>query len=290
MNQKLKPAVVITGASTGVGRATALLLDKQGYQVFAGIRTKKDADSLKLNASNNLIPIILDVTKLEHIKSAVELVSLAIIDRGLIGLINNAGILVDGPLEYLSLEELRWQFEVNVVGQVAVTQAFLPMLRQAKGRIVNIGSVSGKVSSPFFSALCASKFALEALTDALRMELHPWKIEVILIEPGSIASAAPDKVEESLLKKLANMSPTARAMYGDIYKFALEQLIESNRQGILPEEVASTIQKALEASKPKTRYFVSKEKVVLSLFLMLAKILPDRVCDAIQLQELKVKN
>ncbi len=290
MNQKLKPAVLITGASTGVGRATALLLDKQGYQVFAGIRTEKDADSLKLNASNNLIPIILDVTKLEHIKSAVEFVSLAIIDRGLIGLINNAGILVDGPLEYLSLEELRWQFEVNVVGQVAVTQAFLPMLRQAKGRIINIGSVSGKVSSPFFSALCASKFALEALTDSLRMELHPWKIEVILIEPGSIASAAPDKVEESLQKKLANMSPTARAMYGDIYKFALEQLIESNRQGILPEEVASAIQKALEASKPKTRYFVSKEKMILNLFLMLAKILPDRVCDAIQLQELKVKN
>lgn len=290
MNQKLKPAVVITGASTGVGRATALLLDKQGYQVFAGIRTKKDADSLKLNASNNLIPIILDVTKLEHIKSAVELVSLAIVDRGLIGLINNAGILVDGPLEYLSLEELRWQFEVNVFGQLAVTQAFLPMLRQAKGRIVNIGSVSGKISSPFFSALCASKFALEALTDALRMELHPWKIEVILIEPGSIASAAPDKVEESLQKKLANMPPIARAMYGDTYKFALEQLIESNRQGILPEEVASTIQKALEASKPKTRYFVSKEKVILNLFLMLAKILPDRVCDAIQLQELKVKN
>ncbi len=150
MNQKIKSAVVITGASTGVGRETALLLDKQGYQVFAGVRTKKDAESLKLNASSNLLPIILDVTKSEQIKSAVELISLTIVDRGLIGLINNAGILVDGPLEYLSIEELRWQFEVNVIGQVAITQAFLPMIRQTKGRIINIGSVSGKVSSPFF--------------------------------------------------------------------------------------------------------------------------------------------
>ncbi|WP_341530406.1 SDR family oxidoreductase [Nostoc sp. UHCC 0302] len=290
MNQKKEGAVVITGASTGVGRATALLLDKQGYQVFAGVRKERDAELIKLNSSVNLTPIILDVTKIEQIKSATEIVLSTIGEKGLLGLVNNAGILVDGPLEYLAIDELRWQFEVNVIGQVAVTQAFLPMIRQAKGRIINIGSVSGKISSPFFSALCASKFALEALTDSLRMELHPWGIEVILVEPGSIASAAPDKVEASLQKKLANMSPIARAMYGDIYKFSLEQLIKSNRMGIAPEEVANVIQKALEANKPKTRYFVSKEKVILNLLLMLAKILPDRVCDAIQLQDLELKN
>ncbi|MBE8987842.1 SDR family oxidoreductase [Nostoc sp. LEGE 12450] len=290
MNQKSKGAVVITGASTGVGRATALLLDKQGYQVFAVVRQSKDGELIKLNSSGNLTPIIFDVTKIEQIKSAAEIVASAVGEKGLLGLINNAGILVDGPLEYLSLDELRWQFEVNVIGQVAVTQTFLPMIRQAKGRIINIGSVSGKISSPFFSALCASKFALEALNDALRMELHPWGIEVILIEPGSIASTAPDKVEVSLQKKLANMSPTAKAMYGDIYKFSLEQLIKSNRMGMLPEEVASVIQKALETIKPKTRYFVSKEKLMLSFLMLLAKILPDRVCDAIQLQELELKN
>jgi short-subunit dehydrogenase len=290
MNQKSKDAVVITGASTGVGKATAFLLERQGYQVFAGVRQQEDAESLKLNSSGNLTPIILDVTKTEQIKSAAEIVKLAVGETGLRGLVNNAGILVDGPLEYLDIDELRWQFEVNVIGQVAVTQAFLPMIRQAKGRIINIGSVSGKISSPFFSALCASKFALEALNDALRMELHPWGIEVVLIEPGSIASTAPDKVEASLQKKLANMSPIARAMYGDIYKFSLQQLIKSNRMGISPEEVANVIQKALEVNKPKTRYFVSKEKVMLNFLLMLAKILPDRVCDAIQLQELELKN
>jgi short-subunit dehydrogenase len=290
MNQKSKGAVVITGASTGVGKATALLLERQGYQVFAGVRQQKDAESLKLNSSGNLTPIILDVTKIEQIKSASKIVELAVGETGLRGLVNNAGILVDGPLEYLDIDELRWQFEVNVIGQVAVTQAFLPMIRQAKGRIINIGSVSGKISSPFFSALCASKFALEALNDALRMELHPWGIEVVLIEPGSIASTAPDKVEASLQKKLVNMSPIARGMYGDIYKFSLQQLIKSNRMGISPEEVANVIQKALEANKPKTRYFVSKEKVMLNFLLMLAKILPDRVCDTIQLQELELKN
>ncbi|MBD2309006.1 SDR family oxidoreductase [Chroococcidiopsis sp. FACHB-1243] len=290
MTQTTKGAVVITGASTGVGRATALLLDKQGYQVFAGVRREEDAESLKLNASSNLIPIILDITSSEQIQSAAKIVSQAVGEKGLTGLVNNAGILIDGPLEYLAIAELRWQLEVNVIGQVAVTQAFLPTIRKAKGRIINIGSVSGKVASPFFSALCASKFALEALTDALRMELAPWKIEAILIEPGSIASTAPDKVEASVQKKLANMSPIARSMYGDLYKFSMEQLIQSNRMGIPPEEVARAIQKALEVSKPKTRYFLSKQKFELSLLLMLAKILPDRVCDAIQLKELELKN
>lgn len=159
-----------------------------------------------------MTPVFLDVTKSDEIKYAAEIVSQVVGDEGLVGLVNNAGILVDGPLEYIALDELRWQFEVNVIGQIAVTQAFLPLIRKAKGRIINIGSVSGKISSPLFCALCGSKFALEAFTDALRMELHPWGIEVVLVEPGAIASAAPDKVEESLRKKLANMSPEAYAL------------------------------------------------------------------------------
>lgn len=290
MLQRTKGAVVITGASTGVGRATALLLDKEGYRVFAGVRKEKDAESLKLVASGNLTPIIIDVTQSEQIRNAAKLVSQTIGNEGLIGLVNNAGILIDGPMEYIELDELRWQFEVNVIGQIAVTQAFLPAIRKAKGRIINIGSVSGKVSSPFFSALCASKFAMEAFTDALRMELNPWGIEVILVEPGAIASAAPDKVEESLSKKLTTMPPEAKTMYGDIYKFCIEQLIESNRKGMLCEQVASIIQKALEARKPKTRYFVSKEQAFLHFVLTASKFLPDRVCDAIKLKELELKH
>jgi NAD(P)-dependent dehydrogenase (short-subunit alcohol dehydrogenase family) len=235
-------------------------------------------------------PIFLDVTKSDEIKYAAEIVSQVVGDEGLVGLVNNAGILVDGPVEYIALDELRWQFEVNVIGQIAVTQAFLPLIRKAKGRIINIGSVSGKISSPLFSALCGSKFALEAFTDALRMELHPWGIEVVLVEPGAIASAAPDKVEESLRKKLANMSPEAKTLYGDIYKFGMEQLIESNRTGMPPEQVASVIQKALEARKPKTRYFVSKDQAFVNFVLTVSNFLPDRVCDAIKLKELELKH
>lgn len=290
MVQRQKGAILITGTSTGVGRAAALLLDKKGYHIFAAVRREKDAESLKESASENLTPILMDVTKAEEIKFAADIVSKAVGDQGLLGLVNNAGLLVDGPVEYISIDDLRSQFEVNVFGQIAVTQAFLPLIRKAKGRIVNIGSVGGTMSFPFVSALCASKFALEAFTDALRMELDPWDIEVILVEPGSIASAAPDKVEESFRKNFANMSPEARAMYGDAYKFFVEGLIRSNHTGMPPEQVASTILEALEASKPKTRYFLDKYQTSLKLGLVLKKFLPDRSFDARILKSWKLKN
>lgn len=290
MVQRQKGAVLITGTSTGVGRAAALLLDKKGYRVFAAVRKEKDAESLKHDASENLTTILMDITKGEEIKFAAEIVSKAVGDEGLVGLVNNAGLLVDGPVEYISLDDLRWQFEVNVFGQIAVTQAFLPLIRKAKGRIVNIGSVGGKIAMPFVSALCASKFALEAFTDALRMELDPWGIEVILVEPGSIASAAPDKVEESFQTNVTNMSPEASAMYGDAYKFFVEGLIRSNRTGMPPEQVAGAILEALEASKPKTRYFLAKSQISLMIGLTLQKFIPDRSFDARILKRWKLKN
>jgi len=291
MVQKQKGAVLITGTSTGVGRAAALLLEKEGYHVFATVRQEKDVESLREEyKSRNLTPVLMDVTKTEEIKFASDIVSKSVGDRGLVGLVNNAGLLVDGPVEYVSIDDLRWQFEVNVFGQIAVTQAFLPLIRKAKGRIINIGSVGSQISAPFISALCASKFALGAFTDALRMELEPWGIEVILVEPGSIASAAPDKVEESFQKNFANMSPEARAMYGDAYKFFVEGLIRSNRTGMPPEQVAGTILEVLEASKPKTRYFLSKGQIFLMLNLMLKKFMPDRSFDARILKSWKLKN
>ncbi|WP_375497285.1 SDR family oxidoreductase [uncultured Nostoc sp.] len=290
MPLKHKGAIVITGASTGVGRAAALMLDKKGYRVFASVRKEKDAESLKSDSSENLTPIFMDITKAEEIKSAADIVSKSIPDEGLVGLVNNAGLLVDGPLEFISLDDLRWQFEVNVFGQIAVTQEFLPLIRKVKGRIINIGSIGGVISGPYISALCASKFALEAFTDALRIELHPWGIEVILIEPGSIASAAPDKVEESFRKNFANMSPDAKAMYGDTYKLFVEDLIQSNREGMPPEQVADAIIKALEVRKPKTRYFLSKGQLGLMLELVLKKFTPDRSYDAMIIKSLNLKH
>ncbi|MGD1157325.1 MAG: SDR family oxidoreductase, partial [Terriglobia bacterium] len=181
-----KGAVVITGASTGIGEACALHLDKLGFRVFAGIRKAADAEALRHRASARLVPIRLDVSDETEVEQAARNVTEALRGEGLAGLVNNAGIVVAGMLEFLPLDALRRQLEVNVVGQVAVTQAFLPHLRKARGRIVNIGSVSGLIAGPFSGAYAASKFALEALTDALRVELRPWKIHVSIVEPGNI--------------------------------------------------------------------------------------------------------
>src|SRR3990172_7462174 len=179
-------AVVVTGASTGIGEACALRMDKLGWRVFAGVRNEADAQRLRQEASGQLTPIMLDVTDQAQIEAAAKTVGDALGEAGLSGLVNNAGVSVPGPLEFLPIDELRRQLEVNVSGQIAVTQASLPLLRRGHGRIVNIGSISGKLSTPLMGAYCASKFAMEALTDALRQELRPWGIDVAIVEPGNI--------------------------------------------------------------------------------------------------------
>ncbi|MEK7693262.1 MAG: SDR family oxidoreductase, partial [Chloroflexota bacterium] len=181
-------SVVITGASTGIGEACALHLDALGWRVFAGVRKGADGEALQRKASARLIPVRIDVTDQASIASACDAVAQELGARGLDGLVNNAGIAVAAPLEFVPIDDLRRQLEINVIGQIAVTQAFLALIRTARGRIVNIGSVSGKLATPFTGPYSASKFAMEALTDALRIELRPWKIEVSIVEPGSIAT------------------------------------------------------------------------------------------------------
>ena len=177
-------SVVVTGASSGIGEACALRLDKLGFRVFAGVRREADSEALKRKASDRLIPIFLDITEASSIAAAVDVVAAAVGEAGLSGLVNNAGVVIAGPLEFLPLDQICKQFEVNVIGQITVTQAFLPLVRQGHGRLVNIGSLAGRVAMPFIGAYSASKFAMEALTDALRVELRPWKIRVSLIEIG----------------------------------------------------------------------------------------------------------
>ena len=179
-------SVVITGASTGIGAACALHLDQWGWRVFAGVRKQGDAEALRAQGSARLTPVSLDVTDTVSISTAASAVAGAVGAAGLAGLVNNAGIVVPGPIELLPLSDLRRQLEINVVGQVAVTQAFLPLIRAGRGRIVNMGSIAGRMATPFTGAYGASKFALEALTDALRLELQPWGISVSIIEPGAV--------------------------------------------------------------------------------------------------------
>lgn len=268
-------AVVVTGASSGMGKACALYLDRRGYRVFAGVRKEKDAAALREAGSERLTPIIIDVTDSASIAAAADTVAQAVGAEGLAGLVNNAGVGVPGPLECMPLADLRWQMEVNVVGQVAVTQAFLPLIRKARGRIINVGSVGGKITMPFGGALCASKYAMEAITDALRMELHPWGIHVALIAPAEIVTPAVDKMEADGQALLAKLPAGYQSMFATFLKTAIKR----ERAGSPPEVMAAAVFHALTAKVPKTRYPVGPSARVLPL---LARTLPARMLDKLR--------
>jgi NAD(P)-dependent dehydrogenase (short-subunit alcohol dehydrogenase family) len=250
-------SVVITGASTGIGEACALRLAGLGFRVFAGVRREADGLALQQKSPDRLTPLLLDVTDPAHIAAAVERVGAAMGASGLAGLVNNAGVAVGGPLEFVPLDELHWQFEVNVIGPVAVSQAFLPLLRQGRGCIVNMSSIGGRSATPFFGPYCASKFALEALTDALRLELQPWGLEVVLIEPGEIATPIWQKSLAVAERLIAKMPPQANELYGPVIDFMLKMI--SQTEGLSPDEVAQAVAHALTAPRPKTRYLVGRD-------------------------------
>lgn len=257
-------AVLITGASTGIGRATALRLDSLGFDVFAGVRKQSDAESLRAEASDRLAPVTIDVTNQASIASAKAEVGSAVAGRGLTGLFNNAGIGVGGPLEYVPLEDFRRQIEVNLTGQVAVTQAFLPLLRAGHGRIVFTGSVGGRVASPLMAPYSASKFALEAVADTLRIELQPWDIWVSIVEPGMIATNIWEKGETDVAEARERIDAEGMRLYGDAMDGFEEEFINRGAKvGIPPEKVAKAVEHALTAKRPRTRYLVGTDAKML---------------------------
>ena len=269
-------SVVITGASTGIGEACALRMDRLGWRVFAGVRKEADGLALKANASEKLTPIILDVTEQPTIDASAELVTAAVGESGLAGLINNAGIGVGGPLEFISVDELRRQLEVNVIGQIAVTQAFMPLIRKSTGRIVNMGSIGGRLATPFLGPYNASKFAMEALTDSLRQELWPWGIHVSIIEPGSISTPIWGKSKTAIDELKETLPEEAMMLYGDTVEAVEKALNKFEAAGIPPDEVAKFAEHALTAKTPKTRYVVGRDA---QLQRVLVKWAPDRVRD-----------
>jgi NAD(P)-dependent dehydrogenase (short-subunit alcohol dehydrogenase family) len=250
-------AVVVTGASTGIGRATALLLDREGYRVFAGVRKDEDAKSLAEEGSDRLKPIKLDVTKQRSIATAARTVKKAVGDEGLVGLVNNAGIGAGGPMEFVPLADLREVLDVNVVGQVAVSQAFMALIRQAKGTVVFIASIGGRIAAPFLGPYSASKFGVEAVAEAMRREVSPWGIDVAVIEPGSIATEIWGKAQEAFDEQLEAMPAEARRLYGQqIENFAQAFIQEAGGRGIPPEKVAAVIHDAIRSGRPKHQYLV----------------------------------
>jgi NAD(P)-dependent dehydrogenase (short-subunit alcohol dehydrogenase family) len=249
-------SALITGCSSGIGRATALHLDAAGWRVLAGVRRQADADSLAADASGRLEPLIVDIGDRE---SVAEAGLRADAGGGLDALVNNAGIAYSGPLEFVPLDDLRHQLEVNLVGHLAVTQAALPALRRARGRIVNVTSIGGVVATPFFGPYNASKFALEALSDCLRVELRPWGIKTIAIEPGSIDTGIWASGAENARRMQEKMSPEARKLYGRAMEAMERVSTATGERGIPPERVAETIEHALTARRPRARYLVGRD-------------------------------
>jgi NAD(P)-dependent dehydrogenase (short-subunit alcohol dehydrogenase family) len=275
-------AVLVTGASTGIGECCAFELSRMGLQVFAGVRREEDGEALRARCRGSLEPVLLDVTKADTIEEARTLIEKKA-EGGLMGLVNNAGIVVSGPMEFVGLDDLRHQLEVNVTGQVAVTQSFLPLLRQSRGRVVNIGSIGGRMAVPFTGCYAISKFAMEAFSDALRMELKPWGLHVSLIEPGAVKTAIWSKTKQTGTEKREQMPHEVEALYGP----QLDQLIRvagaMEKRGVAPEEVAKAVIHALTSPKPKSRYVVGREAKAQAV---ISRVFPDSLKDNLVLGQM----
>ncbi|MEL7208969.1 MAG: SDR family oxidoreductase [Actinomycetota bacterium] len=271
--------VLITGASTGIGEATALHLDRLGHRVFAGVRKASDGERLAgASRSGRLQPVTLDVTDPAQIEGAIAEVSEAT-DGRLDGVVNNAGVAVGGPLEFLPLDDFRMQMDINVTGLLAVTQAALPLVRRsARGRVVFVGSISGRLAVPMTGAYSASKFAVEALSDAFRMELAPFGIGVSLIQPGAIKTPIWDKGRAQADEMSQKYDAEALELYRDGVQSVVEGIEQQDRAGIDPIEVAKAIEKALFAERPAARYKVGTDAKAGAV---LARVLPDRAKDLV---------
>jgi NAD(P)-dependent dehydrogenase (short-subunit alcohol dehydrogenase family) len=266
-----RKTVFVTGASTGIGRECALLLASKGWEVFASVRTRQAAEDLERDARGRVATVLLDITDAAALRDAVTVVSSRVGGSGLGGLVNNAGITVAGPLELLPLEALRRQFEVNVVGQIAVTQAFLPMLRAARGRIVVMGSIFGRFSVPFLGPYAGTKFALEGLAESLSMELADFGVPVSVIEPGNVMTPIWGKSKDAALAAAGDGAQEPyRSSTGAFMKFT----DACAGKGISAERVAAAVLKALTARVPRTRYTVGWDSRLLG---RIAPLLPGRL-------------
>ena len=251
--------VLITGASTGIGAACAIRLAAAGMHVYAGVR--EDADGAALRAQNAALitPLHIDVTDADSIAAAVATLDAQLGDAGLNGLINNAGIAIGGPLEVLPMNEIRRQFDVNVFGALAVTQAFLPQLRRARGRIVNMGSIAGRIALPFLGPYCMSKSALRAMTHALRLEVDAWGIDVALVEPGAIATPIWKKSNAAADVMQATLQNDTLAHYSRHLEGIRRVIAKAEEQAISADAVARAVEHALTAAHPKTEYLVGND-------------------------------
>lgn len=274
--------VLISGASSGIGRACAVSLCKKGFRVFAGVRKESDGNILQKSASGKIVPLVFDVCDPISIKKAKDTVSNETGDQ-LFALINNAGVGLGGAVEALPVDEIRKLFEVNVIGVFAVTIAFIPLLREGTGgRIINMGSMSGILSLPGLSAYAASKHALEAITDSLRLELNPFNISVSIIEPGKVETPIWDKGLNSFNEAMNKSDSEVSGLYRHLNKQLIKYSLDSN--GIPSDKVADLVHRILISKKPKNRYLLGKD----AMFFKLISFLPAGIRDRIILAAMKI--
>ncbi len=269
--------VLITGASKGIGRATALYLGQQGYGVFGGVRNAEDGEALRAEGGGNVRPVQMDVTDPATLSAALQEVEARIGGAGLHGLVNNAGIVMAAPLEGIPLEDFRRQLDVNIVGVLAVTQLFIPLLRRGPGRIINMSSINGRVAVPFTVPYAVSKFGLEALSDGFRMELRRWRIPVSVIQPGAIETPIWKTSAERAAEIIERLPEPVRELYAGVLR-KLPTRGTPPKHALPPLEVARVIHEALEARRPKTRYLIGWDARIAAF---LRRLLSDKMMDRI---------
>jgi len=271
-------SVVITGASSGIGRASVALMNQAGWQVFATVRKPADQQKLQEAYGENVVPVVMDVKDEASIKAAAAQIATHLDGRGLDGLVNCAGIGLVRPVEYASLADIRHIYEINVFGQILVSQALLPLLRKNRGRIVNITSVGVNIAIPFGGLLNSSKSAFGMLSDSMRLELRPFGVRVIAVEPGAISTPAVEKTLGDIENVIENLPAEARMQYGEMLSTLGRKAYAREKNGSSPSVVAEAVHHALMSNRPRIRYRVGKHAKLLAT---LPKLLPEGVLDAL---------
>jgi NAD(P)-dependent dehydrogenase (short-subunit alcohol dehydrogenase family) len=265
-------AVLVTGTSTGIGRSTVERMAAEGWRVYAGVRKEADADELTRTVAGDVHPLLLDITVTEQIEAAAERLRDDLGAGGLQGLVNNAGVAEGGLIETLTPEAWRWHFDVNVFGVVDLTKACLPMLLQAKGRVVNVGSVAGRAAAPMMAPYAAGKHAVEAITESLRFEVEHLGMHVSCVEPGEIKTAIWAKADEQFAQVISTLDADIQRRYEPQLDTMRGFIADGAKRGIAPEKVATAIHHALTAARPKHRYLVGPDAKALGVITRL----PDR--------------
>jgi NAD(P)-dependent dehydrogenase (short-subunit alcohol dehydrogenase family) len=281
MTMSHEELILISGTSTGMGAAAARELTGRGYHVLAGVRRERDAEALR---APGLEPVLLDVTDPGQIEAVACRIAADPARRLLRAVINNAGIAINAPVELLPMDEWRRQFDVNFFGHVAVTKAVLPALHASSGRVVNISSVGGKVAMPTYGAYAGAKFAMEAMSDALRRELAPHGVQVVVVEPGGVRTEMTGHGIERANDTIAAMSPAEHGRYGGLLQAIINQATAFTASGLPAEAAGRIIADAATVRRPRARYTVGRDAAVLT---RLSRLLPDRVLDRVMAASLR---